>query len=117
MGATISRSRNSEFVENEINNVKTTVIRITEDKLRLKIADYERNILHSSDWIGAVGLVISIALSLLTAKFEDKIGVTAETWSFIFTLLLIASFIYLICTVIKAIKRKSINDFVMDLKR
>ena len=116
MGATISK-KNTEFVENEIDNVKSNVIRITEDKLRIKISEYEKSRNHSDDWIGACGLVISISLSLLTAKFEDKYGIQGEIWCFLFVLFLIGSIIYLIITISKCRKRKTIEDFLKDIKR
>lgn len=116
MAATISQS-NSEFVENVINNVSSDIIRITEDKLRLRLANYEKSIAHSFDWIGAAGIVITILLSLLTTDFKDKLGVKADTWNAIFVILLLVAIGYIVYAIIKAIGRKTIDEFILELKK
>lgn len=116
MAVTVTNT-NSEFVENEINNVSSDIIRITEDKLRLKLADYERSVANSSDWVGAVGIVATVILSLITTDFKDRFGMKAETWSAVFIIVLIVAFIYCIFTIFTALKRKSIDEFISDLKK
>ena len=116
MAVTISKT-NSEFVENEINNVSSDIIRITEDKLRLKVANYEKSVAHCYDWVGAVGIIVTLSLSLLTTDFKDRFCVKAETWGAIFFIILIAAIVYGIYTIIKAFKRKSIDVFISDLKK
>ena len=116
MAVTISKT-NSEFVENEINNVSSDIIRITEDKLRLKVADFEKSVVHCYDWVGSVGIVITIALALLTTDFKDRFGLKAETWNAIFFIILIVAIAYGIYTIIKPFNRKTIDEFISDLKK
>ena len=116
MAVTISKT-NSEFVENEINNVSSNIIRIIEDKLRLKLVDYEKSVAHCYDWVGAVGIIVTIALSLLTTEFKDRFNVKAETWCALFFILLIIAIGYVIYTIVKALSRKTIEEFISDLKK
>lgn len=108
-------NRNSEFVKNEINNVSSNIIRITEDKLRLKLSVYENSVVHSSDWLGALGIVVSIAMTLITAEFKNLLGLSSEVWCTIFVIALGISIVYLIRTICRASNRKSIDDFVEGL--
>ena len=108
---------NSEYVENVINNVSSDIIRITEDKLRLKLSTYEKSIVHSYEWIGALGIVVTIALSMLTTDFIDKFGVSARSWSIFFTTCFVLSVGYFVYAIVKACKRMSIDKFVDDLKQ
>lgn len=108
---------NSEFVVNEINNVSSDIIRITEDKLRLKVGEYEKSLAHSYDWIGPAGIVITIVLAMLTSDFKYRFGVTAKAWNIIFSTCFVFAFCYTIWVIIKAFKRMSIDDFIDGLKK
>lgn len=48
------------------NNVDQVVIRITEDKLRLILGEYERDVKEGRSWIAPLGICITVVVALTT---------------------------------------------------
>ena len=53
------------------NNVDQVVIRITEDRLRLILGSYERDVQESRSWIAPLGICLTVVLALTTGTTND----------------------------------------------
>ena len=107
---------NSEFIENEINNTQSNKITITEDKLYRKLSSVYINISRHNEWIGALGVVVSITLALLTANFKSIFGLSSRAWFVFFVLFDIAALVYFVITLIWKFKDKvTIDDIIKEI--
>ena len=59
----------------DIHNVDQVVIRITEDKLRLILGDYERDVQEGRSWIAPLGICLTVVLALTTGTANDVLPV------------------------------------------
>lgn len=59
-------------------NVDQVLIRITEDKLRLILRDYEDGIRERSSWVAPLGIVVTVLATLTTGKANDVL--LPEAW-------------------------------------
>jgi len=108
----------TEYIENEINNVQSNAIRITEDKLRVKLPKILSRARRSHDWLGSLGVSVSIFLAFTTANFHDTLGISGEHWSFLFGLFGIIAFIFFVVWGIVALtNRVSIDKIIEELKK
>lgn len=115
--AVSSVKRDSEFIDNEIDNVQSDTIRITEDKLYRKLEGCIHCLSHQYDWIGALGIFLTITLTLLTANFKDAFGLSSVEWAMVFKIADFAAFIYLFYTAYKNYKnRMSVDDVINTIK-
>ena len=60
-------------------NVDQVVIRITEDKLRLILRDYESDVQEGRSWIAPLGICLTVVLALTTGTAND---VLPDGWWF-----------------------------------
>ena len=59
-------------------NVDQVVIRITEDKLRLILRDYQDGIRERSSWVAPLGIGVTVLATLTTGKANDLL--LPEAW-------------------------------------
>jgi len=80
------RYRRSPGVEiEEIHrNVGQELIEITEDKLKLLLAEHLSSIESRNTWHTPLALLITIVLVLTTTQFKESLGLSADTWAAIF---------------------------------
>ncbi len=115
--AVSSVKRDSEFIDNEIDNVQSDTIRITEDKLFRKLKGCIHCLSHQYDWIGALGIVLTITLALFTANFKDAFGLSSVEWAMVFKIADFAAIIYLIYVAYKNYKnRMTVDDVIKTIK-
>lgn len=112
--AVSSIKRDSEFIDNEIDNVQSDTIRITEDKLFRKLEGCMSCLSHQHDWIGALGIVLTITLTLFTTDFKDALGLSSVEWALVFKIADLVAFIYLSYTAYKSYKNKMTVDDVIE---
>lgn len=65
-------------------NVVCNQVRISEDKLRLKLDKHIGKAKKSKDWLGFLGISITSFTPLVTADFHEHWGINAEGWKIIF---------------------------------
>jgi K+-sensing histidine kinase KdpD len=97
-------------------NVSQEVIITTEDKVQLCLSKYLKRMERKQSWITPLGIVLAIALTLVTSSFRD-IGLDAATWRAIFILGGIISIFWLVWSIKEAFQSKKIGDVVAELKK
>lgn len=108
---------NSECVN--YTNVSQGIIHITEDKLKVILLEYKEKNYQFYSWTTPLGIFASCLLATITASFTDIWGLTGNTWKAIFILCTLITAIWLLYTVICAIKNRKgrkIEDLIKNIK-
>jgi len=99
------------------NNLDQSIIRITEDKVRLVLIEYENNGHDKKGWITPLGFLITFIMVPITTSYKDVFDIKAETWAAIFIILTIGSGVWLIWSIWKAMSKKmTLDDVINKLK-
>lgn len=61
-----------------------TVIVSTEDKIRICLMNYLKDVAEKKEWQVPLGLFLSVLLTFLTTDFKDSFGISKENWKIIF---------------------------------
>lgn len=102
-----------EVVESH-DNTSQHVIRITRDRLKLVLIEYEGLIGKSNAWHVPLGIFLTIFLVLCTAEFKSFEYLSKATLEAFFILCCILSFGWLVAT-LKARKKAPEIDSIVDL--
>jgi len=105
----------SRFVAEKRSNVKSDLIEITEDKLENILLKHLKKMGTRKGWLAPLGLFISVVLANVSASFNEKFGISASTWEASFILALIASFVWLIVSLISLLLnwKESTTDYLI----
>lgn len=99
-------------------NVSSDQIRITEDKLKLKLEKFEKSIKSSNRWLTWLGIFLTAVAALNTASFVEALGISGHTWETIFTITAIIALLGLLFSPIRYYSNKmSIDDFIDECKK
>ncbi len=104
----------SKFVSGIVENVGSTQITITEDKLRNKLLKHVPRLRKSREWIGALLTTGSLAATIYTCTFTTKLGLSAELWEAIFIVLMAVGLIIFCYNVINAINNRSDEERIIS---
>lgn len=119
----MSPSNNGQFTEQE--NIEVTevhgdlsqqVIKITVDRLRLILHKHASSIEERKSWIAPLGVFLTILITLITSTF-NKLLWSADTWTAIFVICGVMSFIWLVTAITKTLKSENIDDLVEKIKK
>ncbi len=108
--------RQSIVVKKVHDNLSQEVILTTEDKVNLCLLKYLKQMEKKRGWMAPAGVLITIIITLVTSDFKD-VGLEASVWSALFIIAGILSFIWLVFSIFDALKSKSIEDVVTELKK
>lgn len=98
-------------------NSSQELIHITEDKLKVILLENRSRLEKSKEWQVPLGILITIALTLATAKFEREILIfSASEVSSAAKLLLIVSTAWLIKSLLAIKSRMSIDELIRTIK-
>lgn len=97
-------------------NVDQEVIQITEDKLRLILKDYLDSLIQAGGWVAPFSVLVSIATTFCTAKFDTFIGLGPEFWRATFVLVGIASTVWLLIALSRSSKALTHDEFINKVK-
>lgn len=86
-----------------VKNIDAKVVLIYEDKLELILNDYCKKVETKGDYITPLSLILSIATTLFTSTFSDKI-LDARVWEGLFWIALVINIIWFIKSLISFIK-------------
>lgn len=107
----------TKFVTDTIENVGSTQITITEDKLRNILLKHVPMIRKSRDWIGAFFTTAGLAASIYACNFKEELGLSADMWKGIFLVLAIVSAILLLYSCFNALRKNSNEEkIIKDIK-
>ena len=99
-------------------NVSQTQILILEDRLENILLKNEKIMKSKLSWTTPLGLFLTGFVTLLTSNFNDWI-LKKDEWFAIFSLGSIASFIWLLITIVIAVKnckKGSIDEIIKEIK-
>lgn len=101
-------------------NLDQNIIRITEDKLKLILKDYQSDIEDKKAWQNPLGIFITLILTLLTTQnFKNLFHIQASVWQAAFYIATFLVCIWLISTSYNSfLKRKiSIQTIIDEAKQ
>ncbi len=75
---------NEEPVEIIHSNLDQNIIKISEDRLRLYLAEYFKRIEQGKDWLGYLGIIVTIIITFQTAVFKEFLNLSSATWQAIY---------------------------------
>lgn len=91
------------------------VIVTTEDRLKLKLIDYQGKLGKKKDWTAPLSIALTIILVLVTTKFQDFI-LPKDTWYAFFIIVLIISIVWFLFSLKHAFSSITIQDLINDIK-
>lgn len=98
------------------NNTSQKTIKITEDRLRLRLLEHVDKLTTNQAWQVPLGLLLTIVLVFCTAEFKPVV-LSANTWEAIFIIGGIACFIWLVASLTKLSKAPSLDDLIAAIKK
>lgn len=104
----------SKFVSRIVENVGSTQITITEDKLRNILLKHVPRLRKSREWIGALLTTGSLAATIYACTFTDKLGLSAAQWEAIFVVLMVIGLIVFCYNVFNAVNNRSDEERIIS---
>ncbi len=87
-------------------NLTQEILVITIDKAKLCLMEHQSILRSQRNWIAPAGILIALVTSLVATDFKSFLGIKADFWQAIFVLLSIASGIWLIVTLFRALQKR-----------
>ncbi len=104
----------SKFVSSIVENVGSTQITITEDKLRNILLKHVSRLRKSRGWIGAFFTMASLLATMYACSFKDFLGLNADIWKGIFLVLTAMAIIAFICFCVNAYNNRSNEELIIE---
>jgi hypothetical protein len=96
-------------------NVSQEVVEITTDRLRIILSEHINKIGKQKEWQAALGILVALSASLLTADFRATFGVEAGVWKSLFIVGAGASAIWLVICLFRFIQRQDLEDLIRKI--
>ena len=113
----IQLEEENRFISQKCSNIKSDLIEITDDKLVVILTRHFSRLKKARDWVGYLGVCVTIVLALVTCEFKDKFGVSGQNW---YTIFFISSFIIGFLTLrslwYSLFKNTSVDKVIQDIK-
>jgi hypothetical protein len=97
-------------------NVHQQLIITTEDKVLLCLQKHLESMNRRQAWVAPAGILVSLALTLLTANFKNA-GLPANTWQALFVLSLVVCLGWLARSLLYLRSTSSIESVLRELKQ
>ncbi|MCK8623662.1 hypothetical protein [Prevotella sp. E13-27] len=104
----------SKFVSGIVENVGSTQITITEDKLRNILLKHVPRLRNSRGWVGAFFTMVSLSATIYACTFKDFIGLKADIWKGIFLVLTVMAIIAFIYFCFNAYNNRSNEELIIE---
>lgn len=108
--------KENRFVSDTIENVKTDLIIISEDKLRNKLNSHVPRIEEGNSWKGMLTTFISLVATVYACQFEDKLGIKAATWAALYIIGIIITLMFLIKSIFNYLGKSDVDSIICDIK-
>jgi hypothetical protein len=95
-------------------NVGANVIITTEDKIKLAVRSHLDRMSKKDGWIAPLGLLVAIVITFPTTEFK-KFVLPADSWLAIFAMGALASGIWFVIAVVRALRAPTEDDFIATL--
>jgi predicted phage tail protein len=99
-------------VEKYHKNVSQEVVEITTDKLRIILSQHIKKIERQKEWQTALGILLALVASLITAEFKTVFGVEAGVWKSLFILGAVASGVWLLLCAFRLLNRQDVEGLI-----
>ncbi len=113
-------SSDQRFVNKECSNVKSDLIEITEDKLRIKLLTYGSNLKTRHAWTGPLSMFSTVVAVLISvSSFEKTLGIPGDIWYALFLLMSVFSFIWLLYSIFRLYfhwKESTVEFLISEIK-
>ncbi|MNL37416.1 hypothetical protein D3C87_1595590 [compost metagenome] len=99
-------------------NTAQRLIYITEDRLQLRLQDYQNDLEKRRDWLTPMGIFLTIISTLSTATFNDVWSIKASTIEMVFMASAIVTGLWTARSLVERFKTKgiSIQQFIERLR-
>ena len=101
-------------------NLSQDIVVISTDRVKLILIEHHRVFKKKYDWMGPVGIFLTVLTTVLTADFKvSKFGIPAQMWQGIFLLAGFISLIWSLVVIINAIicrNEATVEEFVVKLR-
>lgn len=98
----------------EISNVDQVVIRITEDKLRLKLEKFKKNMSVFGNVALPIGCLASMLPVYFTSDFKSVMGLSKDRISSFFDVIIFILIVWLIISLVRGVKSYFSKDKDVD---
>lgn len=93
----------------ECENLDHTLIKISEEKLRLVLNDYEESVQSRNSWLAPLGVFLTLLTAIITTDFKTAYF-SKDTWEALYVIGTLGSLFYFA----KAIYKQSKNNVTLD---
>lgn len=97
-------------------NLAQEVVVTTEDKIRICLISYLNRISKKRGWIAPCGILLTIIITFLTAKFKDFIF-SADSWTAVFIIAAFLSTVWLVVCLKDIFISVDIDEVIDELKK
>ena len=100
-------------------NLTQDVILTTQDKLRLALIEHRDLLSSKREWISAGSLALSLLSTILLTTFQDKLGLSADTWRALYGLFFSLAMVWLVNSLVNLVKnrkRREIDYLIKEIK-
>lgn len=97
-------------------NLSQEIVRITVDKLQLRLYEHIKNVETRKEWIAPLGILLTLILVFVTAEFKSAF-LNADVWKAFFLMFAILDSAWLIFTLYRLRKSKSIEQLIEAIKK
>lgn len=108
MNSTTSKgkfTKSKVLFKEEFENLEHTLIKISEEKLRLELNDYEKSVREKYSWLAPFGVFLTLVTAIITTDFKDAISLSKHTWEAIYYLGAFSCFAYSLVSLLKSNKK------------
>lgn len=97
-------------------NLTAEVIEITSEKLELILRENLSCLERENSWHAPLGILVTIALVLLTTNFKSSFGLSADTWNAVFVIACALTCVWLIKALRNNNKSLSVEQLLDKVK-
>lgn len=90
------------------------IVLTTADKLRYELLRYRSLLTSQREWIAPASLLLALVAALITADFRNALGLESAVWRAVFLICASGSFVWLMVSLVRAIKGLS-RDIIEEL--
>jgi hypothetical protein len=93
------------------------IVQMTVDKLRLTLLEHSQALVRSREWATPLGILIAIVLTLVTSKFRDALGMSADSWKAVFVIGAAGTVLWLFRAFFNWLKKPTLDQLLEKLKK
>lgn len=106
----------NKLIERVDTNVTQQIIVTTADKARLCLIDALQRIERRNAWIAPAGVLATLIVVFPTTTFQDFLGLSREYWKALFSIITVATVIWLFVCLVRIRKSLTIEQIVDRLR-